>query len=136
MGIAERNRAIGKPGLVKRGKALDCFYLVGASLCVAAAIPAAFAVAHRYNIGPAWVFGVVAAVPFFVVVGSGYRSKFRSPAFVVFFTVWMIAHVAVYLWVLAYLGLLYYIPICVLEMWIGSMVAIWRFGPPPDRSIR
>jgi hypothetical protein len=37
---------------------------------------------------------------------------------------------------LDYLGLFYYPPIVVVELWIGYMIAIWQFGPPPDRGIR
>lgn len=84
----------------------------------------------------AWVFGAWAAVLFFLIVAWGYRRKFREPAFIVFFLAWLLLHVAVYVLVLGYLGFLYYIPIMVLELWLGYTVAIWQFGPPPDQSIR
>ncbi len=95
----------------KRSKALDFFLLLVTSLCVAAAIPAAFFVAKKHHIGPEWIFGALAAVLFFPVVGWGYRSKFRSAAFVAFFLAWTLVHAAVFVLVLEYLGLLYYAPI-------------------------
>jgi len=42
----------------------------------------------------------------------------------------------VFLLVLAYLGFIWYLPITVLELWIVFTIAIWQFGPPPDKGIR
>jgi len=120
----------------KRTKTLDFLLLVGASLLVAAALTAAFWIADERHISPAWLFGAGAALIFFLVVGWGYRRKFRDPAFVSFFLVWTLVHVLVFLSVLAYLGFLWYLPIMVLELWVGYMIAISRFGPPPDKGIR
>ena len=120
----------------KRSKTLDFLLLIVASLCVAAVSAAAFWVADDNHINPAWLFGAGAAVIFFLVVGWGYRRKFRDPVFVSFFLAWLLIHVAVYLLVLGYLGFPYYLPIVVLELWIGYAIAIWQFGPPPDRGIR
>jgi phosphotransferase system glucose/maltose/N-acetylglucosamine-specific IIC component len=120
----------------KRSKALDFLLLLVASLCVAATIPAAFFVAKKHHINPGWMFGAFAAVLFFPVVGWGYRSKFRSAAFLAFFLSWTLVHAAVFVLVLDYLGLFYYPPIVVVELWIGYMIAIWQFGPRPDRGIR
>lgn len=120
----------------KRSKTLDFLLLLGASLFVAAASTAAFWLADEHHINPAWLFAAGAAVIFFLVVGWGYRRKFRDPVFVSFFLAWLIVHVAVYLLVLGYLGFLWYLPIVVLELWIGYTIAIWQFGHPPDRSIR
>jgi hypothetical protein len=44
--------------------------------------------------------------------------------------------VGLYLLVLSYLGFLYYLPIVVLELWIGYAIAITKFGPPPDQGVR
>jgi hypothetical protein len=120
----------------KRSKALDLFLLLVASLCVAAAIPTAFFVTKKHHINPEWMFGAFAAVLFFPVVGWGYRSKFRSAAFLAFFLSWTLVHAAVFVLVLDYLGLVYYAPIVVVELWIGYIIAIWQFWPPPDRGIR
>ena len=71
-----------------------------------------------------------------MVVGWGYRRKFRDPVFISFFVAWTLIHVLVFLLVLAYLGFLWYLPIMVLELWVGYTIAIWQFGPPPDKGIR
>jgi hypothetical protein len=94
----------------KRSKALDFFLLLVASLCAAAAIPAAFFAAKKHHINPEWMFGAFAAVLFFPVVGWGYRSKFRSAAFLAFFLSWTLVHTTVFVLVLDYLGFLYYPP--------------------------
>lgn len=120
----------------KRSKALDFLLLLGASLFVAAASTAAFWAADEHRINPACVFGAGTAVIFFLVVGWGYRRKFRDPVFVSFFLAWLLVHVVVYLLVLVYLGFVWYLPIVLLELWIGYTLAIWQFGPPPDKGIR
>lgn len=119
----------------KRNKMLDFVLLLSASVFVAAAVATAFWVADVYHVNPGWLCAAGAAVLFFVAVGWGYRRKFRNPEFVSFFLAWLVLHVALYLLVLGYLGFIYYIPIVVLELWIGYTIAIWRFGPPPDRGI-
>lgn len=120
----------------KRSKAIDVLLLIGASVFVAAAFTAAFWVTDEHHLSPAWLFAAGAALIFFLVVGWGYRRKFRDPAFVSFFVAWTLIHVLVYLLVLAYLGLPWYVPIAVLELWIGYTIAIWQFGPPPDKGVR
>ena len=117
-------------------KLLDGFFLLAASLFLVAAIPAAFGVGDKFYLSPAWVFGTGAAVLFFVVVGWPYRSKLQSAAFASFFLTWMALHVVVYLFILGYLGFLYYIPAVLVELWIGYTIAIQRFGPPTDSYIR
>ena len=105
-------------------------------LGIIAAGGVAFWFADDHGIDRAWIYGAGAAAIFFVAVGRGYRSLFRSPEFVIFFTIWTVVHVIVFLLVLAYLGFLYYVPIMLLELWVGYTIAILRFGPPPDRGIR
>jgi hypothetical protein len=112
-----------------RRKVADWRLLLG----VIAAGGVAFWFADDYGIDRAWIYGAGAAAIFFVAVGRRYRSLFRSPEFVIFFTIWALIHVIVFLLVLAYLGFLYYIPIMLLELWVGYMIAIRRFGPPQDR---
>jgi phosphotransferase system glucose/maltose/N-acetylglucosamine-specific IIC component len=113
---------------------LDFLFLAGSALFVAALLTASFWMADKYNINQAWLFAAQAAVFFFAAVGWGYRKKFRSPAFVRFFLAWLLLHVTLYLLVLGYLGLLYYVPFVVVEVWIGYALAIWLFGPPQARG--
>ena len=127
--------AVGKEK-TKRSKALGLLLLAGTGLIVAAASTAAFWMADAHHISSSWLFAGGAALIFFLVVGWGYRRKFRSPAFVSFFLAWTLVHVLVFLMVLAYLGFLWYLPVMVLELWIGYTIAIWQFGPPPVKSIR
>ena len=120
----------------KGKRRIDRLALLGAALLLIVVGSGAFLLAQKYNVGEAWVFGAWAALFFFLIAGWGYRSKFRNPAFVSFFLAWTLVHVLVYLLVLAYLGFLWYLPIVVLELWIGYAIAIWQFGPPPDKGIR
>ena|SRR5438128_9697608 len=115
---------------------IDRLASLGAALLLIAVGGGAFLLADKHHVSEAWVFGAWAAAFFFVIVGWGYRRKFRDPAFISFFVAWTLLHVLVYLLVLAYLGFLWYVPIMVLELWIGYTIAIWQFGPPPDRGLR
>jgi hypothetical protein len=119
------------------GKRLvDLLVLLGAALLLITFVGSALLLADKYHVSEAWVFAAWAAVLFFLIVGWGYRRKFRDPAFVSFFVAWTILHVLVFLFVLAYLGFLWYVPLAVLELWVGYTIAIWQFGPPPDKGIR
>ena len=120
----------------KGSKALDRFFLLIAAVAVAALGVAAFWIADDYHVNPAWLFAAGTGLVFFLVVGWGYRSKFRSLNFVMFFLAWMFVHVVVFLLVLGWLGFLYYLPFLIVELWIGYSVAIWLFGPPPSRGFR
>ena len=121
----------------RRGKRLlDRLALLGCALIFIAVMLAAFWLANKYRVQKAWVFGAGAAVSFFVFVGWGYRRKLRDPTFLSFFAAWTLVHVLVYLLVLAYLGFPWYIPIAMVELWVGYTIAIWQFGPPPDKGIR
>jgi len=128
---------VDSPNKATRGKRLlDRLALLGCALLVIAVGGSAFLLADKYHMSEAWVFGAWAAVFFFLIVGWGYRRKFRDPAFVSFFAAWTLVHALIYILVLAYLGFLWYVPIAVLELWVGYTIAIWQFGPPPDKGIR
>lgn len=107
--------------------------LVELVLLVVVGLPVSFLLfwlADELALGPDWAFGVGMGLVFLWVVGRGYRSKLRDPAFIAFFTAWLVIHIAVFLLVLRRLGFLYYIPLVPLELWVGYYVAILRFGPP------
>jgi hypothetical protein len=75
--------AVGE-GKKKRTRVLDLILLVGAGLIVAATSTAAFWMADEHHISSGWLLAAGAALIFFLVVGWGYRRKFRDPAFVSF----------------------------------------------------
>jgi hypothetical protein len=119
-----------------RTRRMDIVLLIGSSILVAAMGVGLFWLSDSLHVSPAWLFGIVTAFLFFLVVGWGYRSLFRSQAFIAFFATWTVVHVATLLLVLAYLGFSYYVPIVTLELWLGYAIAIWWFGPPPDKGIQ
>ena len=71
--------------------------LIGAALLVAGLSTGAALLSMAYNISPAWLLAFWVAVIFFLVVGWGYRRKFRDPAFLSLFVAWTLIHVLVYL---------------------------------------
>jgi hypothetical protein len=127
-----------KSGVEQKGrcKSLDLLLLILWSLIVAIVGVGLFWVADYMRLSPAWMLGAGSAVILFLAVGWGYRSLFRSQAFIAFFTAWTLVHIAIFLGVLAYLGFLYYLPIVIVELCVGYAIAIWQFGPPPYKAIR
>jgi hypothetical protein len=120
----------------RRNKALDRLLLLAFAIVIAVLGVAAFWIADDHHVNPGWVIAAGAGVVFVLVVGWGYRSKFRSPGLIAFFTAWLFVHVGILLLVLGWLGILYYLPFLVAELWVGYMIAIWLFGPPPSRGFR
>lgn len=119
-----------KSGVSQSKKGLDRLALFGSALFLAVAGVGGFLLADKYKINAPWLFGGGASLIFLAVVGWPYRSQFKDPRFVGFFMVWLCVHVCVFLLVLGYLGLLYYLPFVVMELWIGYAIAIRSFGPP------
>jgi hypothetical protein len=120
----------------KHRKGLNIFLLLTTGVILAAVSTAAFWIADERHVRPEWLFAAGVAIIFFLVVGWGYRRQFRNPVFVSFFLAWTLGHVTLFLLVQAYLGFLWYLPVLVLELWIGYTIAIWKFGPPADKGIR
>jgi hypothetical protein len=124
------DNVIGKD-VKKRSKAADFGLLLLAGILVATLSTGAFWISEEHHVNPAWLLSAWAAVGFLASVGRDYRTKLNSLAFALFFLAWLAVHILVYLLVLAYLGFLYYVPVVVLELWVGYTLAIWLFGPPP-----
>lgn len=116
-------------------KLLDRLALLGSSLVLIAAGIGVFLWAQNHHINVAWVFGGWVSLIFLGIVGWPFRSKFRLPNFVAFFVAWLILHAVIFLLVINYFGFGYYVPIVMLELWIGYTLLIWQFGPP-DQDIR
>jgi hypothetical protein len=115
----------------ERSKASDLLLLIGTGLLVAA-----ISTASLWVISPVWFLGGTSALIFFLVVGWGYRRKFRDPNVVMFFVAWTVAHVLVFLLILAYLNIFWYLLIVFPELLVGYMIAGWHFGPPPDKPLK
>jgi hypothetical protein len=118
----------------RRSKVVDLILLVGAGIAVAGAGVAAFWVADDHDL-TVWVFGALAVVGFAMVIARTYGlRRLQSPPFAIFSASWLSIHVFLFLMALGYLGLPYYLPLLVAELWIGFMIAIRLFGPPANRS--
>jgi hypothetical protein len=118
----------------KTGNALDQFLLLSASLFVVVGLTAAFWIADKYHLSHAWIYAIGSGAIFVAAVGWGYRRYFRSWRFSAFFIAWMLLHAAISFLVSIYLGFVYYVPIVIVELWIGYTIAVWQFGPPPDKG--
>lgn len=115
---------------------LDRLALFVAAILVALALNTVSWLTRIHHIDPRWWMGTFCALIFFLAVGWGYRSKFRGPRFILFFAAWTVMHVLVFLWAMQKLGVLGYLVIAAPELWIGYQIAIWLFGPPPDKPLK
>jgi len=114
---------------------VDMLLLVGTALLVAGLSTGAALTSEAYNISPAWLLSFWAGVGFLGIIGKTYGvRRLKSPRFAAFSAAWLVIHVCVFLFVLGYLGFLYYLPFLVAELFLGFMTAIWLFGPPAKGS--
>jgi|GEM_PF-3167333 len=120
----------------KRGKVVDMLLLLGTALLVGGLSTGAALVSEAYHVSPAWLLAFWAGVGFLMIIGKTYGvRKLKSARFAAFSAAWLVIHVCVFLFVLGYLGFLYYLPFLVAELFLGFMTAIWLFGPPAkDRT--
>jgi len=115
-------------------KSLDRLLLAVSGVVVAAAGFVVFWIADYQRI-TSWLLAGCAALGFLVIIGRTYGiRKFKSASFASFAALWLVVHVCAFLLVVDYLGLLFYLPFLFVELWVGFMIAIWRFGSPSDRK--
>jgi hypothetical protein len=123
-------------GVKKRSKVIDLLLLVGTAFLVAALSTGAVLISEAYHVSPAWLLSFWAGVGFLGIIGKIYGArKLKSPRFAAFSAAWLVIHVCIFLFVLDYLGFLYYLPFLVAELFLGFMTAIWLFGPPAKGSV-
>jgi hypothetical protein len=109
----------------------DGLLLVVSSLAACGVIVGAFVFTEEYHLNPMWVFLPGISLGFFAQVGWGYRREFRSVRFSLFFFCWLLINVFVFLFVVATLGWLYWIPTLVVEVLLFYLTAYWLFGLLP-----
>ena len=99
-------------GVKKRSKVIDLLLLLlGTALLVAALNTGAALISEAYHVSPAWLLSFWAGIGFVGIVGKTYGTrKLKSLRFAAFSAAWLIIHVCVFLFVLAYWGFLYYLP--------------------------
>jgi hypothetical protein len=122
-------------GRKKRSKVIDMLLLLGTALLVAALSTGAALISEAYHVSPAWLLSFWAGVGFLGIIGKTFGTrKLKSPTFAAFSAAWLVIHVCVFLFVLDYLGFLYYLPFLAAELFLGFITAIWLFGPPAKGS--
>ena len=113
-----------------RSKFRDRTLLFGAALLVCL-IGGGVALAFEiYHINQAWFFFAWSSIFLLPLVGKEFRSYFRQPAFVAFFTVWMGVHGATVVGMIAWVPLLLWPLILLLELAAGFIAAHRLFGFP------
>ena len=116
-------------------KVVDRVLLLVVALLVAGLSTGAAFISDAYNISPAWLLSFWAGVGFFGSLGKTYGlQKLKSPRFAAFAVIWVVLHIFLFLFVLAYLGFLYYLPFLAAELLVGFMAATCLFGPPDKVS--
>jgi len=112
-----------------RNSIIDGSLLVASALILAALGVGSFAVADKYDVTPAWIFGGWLGIAFVVVVGRSFRSQLRRPLFLAFFAGWLATHVLLMLLAMTYLTFPSWVPLIFLELLVGYAAAFRIFRP-------
>ena len=102
--------------------------VLGAALLVIAMGGGAYLMAGRYHIDDVWVYLGEISLVFFVTIGLDCRREFRSVRFVIFFGCWLLAHLAIFVFVVAYLGWLYWLLAFSVELFLFYATTSRPFG--------
>jgi hypothetical protein len=116
--------------MAAKGKLRDRILLFGtaASVCViGGGVALAFEI---YHINQAWFFFAWSSIFLLPLVGKEFRTYFRQPAFLAFFTIWMGVHGATVVGMIAWVPLALWPLILLLELAAGFIVAHRLFGFP------
>jgi hypothetical protein len=114
----------------RRGKLRDRFLLVGAALFICAAGVGSGIWGEIHHTNPAWLFFAWYSISLLPLVGKEFRDYFKQPSFVGFFIAWMCVHGATFVAMIAWVPLILWPVVLVLEMGVGFTVAHWLFGFP------
>lgn len=117
-----------------KAKLLDFLLALGAGLLLATIGVGSFWLADKLKFNIDWIFWGWVSLGFIASVGWSLRNLFRSASFIAFFSLWLVLHIVLSIFVLAYLSWLYWLPSIALELWIGYALAYWLFGAPPKSS--
>jgi hypothetical protein len=108
--------------------------LIGSAVLVCVIGGAAFWLADDYHMNPLWVFLAMNSVGFIWVIGRRLRSHWKKPLFIVFLVAWVAIHTAVVVVLMAWVPLLYWLPLIAVELFVGFLAAYWLFGVPPPQQ--
>jgi hypothetical protein len=114
--------------MVRKNRIRDRMLLLGAALAVCL-IGGAVALGFEiYHINQAWFLFAWSSILLLPLVGKEFRSYFRQTAFVAFFAVWMGIHGATVVGMIAWLPVVLWPLILLLELAAGFIAAHWFFG--------
>ena len=117
-------------------KLRDRTLLFACALGTAALGVGAFALAERFHVKPAWVFGCIVSLGFFLPVIRDFRGNFRSIPFALFSVAWAILHGIVFVVVMTYWGWVQWFVALVVELFLFHVLIDWLFGlkAPGEKS--
>jgi hypothetical protein len=92
----------------QRKRVSDRLALVGVALGLIGFFVAASLLADKYHASRLWVFCLFTSLGFIAVIGRDFKGRFRSASFVLFFLAWLLVHVLLFAFFLAFFGLLYW----------------------------
>lgn len=113
----------------------DKMLLIGVALAVCLVSVGAGILCEILRINLGWFIFAWGAIFLFPLIGKEFRDYFKRPPFVVFFIVWMCAHGATVAAMIAWLSVLFWPVVLVLELGLGFTLAHRIFGFPLRRKI-
>lgn len=114
---------------VKR-KFRDLMLLFGTALLVCLAGGGVVLIFEIYHISQAWFFFAWSSIFLLPLVGKEFRSYFGQRKFIAFFAVWMVVHGATVVGMIAWLPVVMWPVILILELAAGFIAAHRLFGYP------
>jgi len=112
------------------GKLRDRIFLIGAALSVCLTGGGVALAFEIYHVNQAWFFFAWSSIFLLPLVGKEFRSYFRQPAFIAFFTVWMGVHGATVVGMIAWVPVALWPLILLVELASGFVAAHRIFGFP------
>jgi hypothetical protein len=97
-------------------KLTDRLLLVGTALLVCLTTGGSFALGEIYHLNPVWLFFAWNSIFLIPVLWNKFRGYLKKTNFVLFFTVWMLAHGATVVGMMAWLPAVFW-PLVVLLNW-------------------
>lgn len=104
--------------------------LVGTATAMCVFGVSAFLLADSYRLSPVWVFFGLNSVGFVAVVWRSFRSYSKTLPFICFLAAWLMIHSAIMVALTAWFSILVWLPVILLELFVGYLIAHQLFRNP------
>jgi hypothetical protein len=115
---------------------LDLVLLLLAAFVLCVVGVGAFWLADRYRLNAIWVFVCWNSIILMPMFFKKFRGHLKRPSFIVFLLVWAVFHGFIVVGLMRWLPFVYCVPVILIELTLGFLVADWLFGVLPSETGR